>query len=147
MSEFEIINPSDRYTLLADDFQLACVVCMLLGNGRYGLQEIGGDRHMPILFLGGGDEWAQATFGKSITELLEQTTKDRPALAGWAGCLESVLIGDRATYNAALSKIDDPAKRAAWRDEWHDRHRSSINDIGGFAYKWAANIRAKLAVP
>ena len=140
MSEFEIINPSDRYTLLADDFQLACVVCILLGDGRYGLQEVGGQRHMPIMFLGGGDEWAQATFGKSLTDLLEYGTKDKPALAT---CLESVLIGDRATYNAALSKIDDPAKRAAWRDEWHDRHRSSLNDIGGFAYKWAENIRAK----
>jgi len=51
---FEIVNPSDPYTIETDDFAAACVATILLGVGKYALDEKGGEkRQMPLLFLGG----------------------------------------------------------------------------------------------
>ena len=44
---FEIINPSDKYTIEAEDWQVACVVNLIVGRGQYALQEIDGDHNMP----------------------------------------------------------------------------------------------------
>ena len=35
---YEIINPSDPYTLKADDFKIAAAACLILGDGQYGLE-------------------------------------------------------------------------------------------------------------
>ena len=35
---YEIINPSDDYTIVADDFAAAAIAACLLGRGAYGLK-------------------------------------------------------------------------------------------------------------
>lgn len=136
---FEIINPSDPYTMECDDFQVACVTTLILGEGFYSIRQIGGDNSMPILLFGAHDAWFIEQFGKSF----EQCLADIP-YKKIADCLDSILIGspkDRETYKRGLELIDDPAKRDLWRAEWFDKRRSSMNDIGGKARHFSEKVR------
>ena len=137
---YELTNPSDYYTLESDDHLTACVAALVLGGGGYGLTPLdeGGER-MPIFILGGAEEWARERFGKTLQEMMEAAG---PTLAA---CLESVVIGKRKVYQAALDAITDPDLRTAFIARWHDEHRSSMNDIGKRARKLAAKLRQMAA--
>ena len=137
---YEIINPSDKYTLEAGEFLTACIACVVVGGGQYSLEplEEGGEK-MPLFLFGGGEAWFEERFGKTVQELFDNQPTDK-----LAQCLESVMIGgldDRKNYYDALALIDDPAKKQEWRDKWHDQRRSSLNDIGGRAWKFAERLR------
>lgn len=138
---YEIINPSDPYTMETDDREAASLACLLLGSGRYALRSIGGDGwSTPLFIFGGSEEWWAKEFGYPLTEAVERVGRERIATA-----LETVLIGDaddRTRMTDAMSFIDDPAKRQAFRDQQHDRARTSINNIGGRAYRMADSLRA-----
>lgn len=143
MKTYEIVNPSDPYTICADDRAVAAVACFLLGQGQYAFTDIeNGEDGVPIFLFGGVDAWTNETFGKNASDLIKGVLADkRDALIA---CLDSTLIGrpsDRASYEKGLELIDDPAKRKAWRDHWHDERRSSLNDIGGRAYELADRLR------
>lgn len=138
---FEIINPSDAYTMETDNFIAACVATCLLGNGAYALEEIGGDKKMPVFLFGGHDIWFTEQFGKSFERCVDDVSASE-----LADCLDSVLIGkpqDRETYKRGLELIDDPAKREQWHFEWHDKRRSSMNNIGGRAWRLAERLRQR----
>lgn len=130
---YEIINPSDSVTLEADDVDVARAACLLLGEGKYALHNENDEEVMPLLFLGGFEEWiAEHDFN---LERINDT--QRPALIA---CLESASCcspKDRRAIRAAIG--DDPAALARYNDE----KRSSLNDICGFAHKLAARYRAK----
>lgn len=49
MKKYEIINPSDKCFIYADDVRLAKIVCALLGEGWYGLRDENGEGIMHIL--------------------------------------------------------------------------------------------------
>lgn len=143
---FEIINPSDAYTIEAPDMEIAACACIVLGRGHYAFEEIGGDAEVPMFLFGGHDAWFKQQFGGTLDETLDRVMKERRE--DLAACLDSVLIGsgaDRDTYHRGLALIDDPAKRAEWRAQWHDERRSSLNDIGGNAYRIAEQLREVLA--
>lgn len=141
---WELINPSDAYTMAGDDYDVAAVACLLLGEGHMGLVEIGGARRVPIMLFGLNDAWAQEGFGCTVTDLCNRVMKEkRTALAD---ALASVMIAspaERASYTLALEFIDDPTKRQTYRDRWHDRQRSSLNDIGKRAWEMADRIRGR----
>jgi hypothetical protein len=133
----EIINPSDRYTLETDNFDAAAVAIAMLGNGKLGLQSLEDDElSTPILF--GWDSWLRdrgIDLDKFIPENLEPM----------AAALESVVIGDesdRRGYLGVLKACDNPAK---WQIDYHDEHRSSMNDIGRAAWNLAECLRKKIA--
>jgi len=142
---YEIINPSDPYTIEAPSLDVALVACLFLGSGQYGFKPIdGGAIEIPLFLLGGHEEYCQEHFGCTLDALITRVTEEKSAEL--AKCFESCLIGyqqDRSTYKAGLELIDDPAKREQWRDRWLDEGRSSMNNIGGRAYKMAAKLRAK----
>lgn len=137
---FEIINPSDKYTLKSDSFEVACLVTLALGTGKYGLSQIDGEMEMPIFAFGGSEyleTWWQEKFGHPFTQ---EQSPGQEAIE----CFESVLIGgaqSRASFEKGLELIDDPEKRKAWRDHWHNERRSSMNDIGSRAWATAARLR------
>ena len=140
---YNIINPSDTYTLKADEVKVAAIVTLLLGGGKYGLEDKDRNCVVPIMAFGGDpDEWATRKFGCDIKGLYAQ--------ADWlavAECFESVAIvgiEDRQLYDEALAAMPEPA-RSEWRAKWHDTHRSSMNDIGGRAAKYAERAREKAA--
>jgi hypothetical protein len=141
---YEIINPSDAYTIETQDFDVAAVACLMLGTGQYAFKPLeDGGQEVPLFLFGGHDVWCQEHFSMSADDLVGTVlTKKRDSLAA---CLESCIIGrlaDRQAYLAGLELIDNPAKREKWRARWHDDRRSSMNDIGGRAYKMAAKLRA-----
>lgn len=41
--KYEIINPSDKCFITSDDERLAEIVCVMLGNGSYGLKDENGN--------------------------------------------------------------------------------------------------------
>lgn len=143
MSYYELINPSDQYTLRAANIKTAVTAALLLGSGRYGLADVNGAEVMPLFIGGGLDEWLYERYRCTVSELVDRADK-----AALAECLDSVAIcslKDRRLWDMAVEAMDDPSKRAAWLAEWHDVHRSSMNDIGGRAKAYAKRAR-ELAV-
>jgi len=129
---YEIVNPSDHYTIACEDERIACAATLLLGDGKYGLS-VDGASVMPVFLFGGGLEW----WAEKFTEPLETVLGRRGEIAI---CLRSVVIGDRTSFEAAIAAIDDAGKRAGFVETWNDRHRSSTNDIGAHALHLAEQL-------
>lgn len=141
---YEIINPSDAYTMVAEDRAVACAAVVFLGEGHYGLSAKDDEKDgCPILAWGGANALDEF-FAKELGTTLADVMRDRrPAMAA---ALRSVAIGtftDRESFDRGLALIDDPAKKEEWRAWWHDERRSSMNDIGARA--WA--LADAMAVP
>jgi hypothetical protein len=122
-----------------DNFAAAAVAVMLLGKGAYNLKEVGGEKEVPF-FLFGRDplDWFKTEFGEDFEGFISKSP------AAIAAAFESVVVGsprDRETFAEGLTLITDPAKRQRWVESWHDKRRSSMNDIGGNARKYAAHFR------
>lgn len=131
MTEYELINPSDPYTFVAADKEVAALVIgnLSLSFGAETKDEAEADR-VPIFMFGGFDEWYQEEFGRTPTEGMAARKKEV------GDALASFMLGhfeDRARYNAALEAIDDPAKAEAFKEKWQDG-RTSLNNIGGVAH-------------
>jgi len=143
---YEIVNMRDPYTIEAMSLDVAAVACAILGGGQYQFRPLeDGGEEIPFFMFGGEDEWCQKHFRETFEQTASRVRKDK--MEELADCLDSVLIGhaqDRKTYNNGLELIDDPEKREIWRCLWHDERRSSLNDIGGRAYKIAKNFRESI---
>lgn len=143
---YTIINPSDAYTLESNDRVAACLAALLLGHGKYALDSNGDNFHFPLFLFSSEDdirEWFRKEL--AVEDCFAEIEK---RLVPIAEALESVLLCDtnqRADFFEALSLIDDPKKREQWRESWHDRRRSSMNDIGRRAWRIAENLRNKAA--
>jgi hypothetical protein len=141
MAVYEIINPSDYYTMKTDNWQAACAACMFLGQGMYGLQELSNDpshksNDMPVL-MGGASEWFKKTFGVSLDDWFKNN------LGLVADALESVVIGDREVYEATFPLVES-SKIDQFKAEWLDKNRSSMNNIGSRATQIARALRKKI---
>lgn len=135
--EFELYNPSDPYTFVAEDREVAALVVghLSLAFGA-GTKDENDENNVPVFIFGGFDEWYTDTFGRTPTQGLEARKKE----VGKA--LLSFMLGhfeDRRRYEAALRAIDDPDKREAFMAEWQDG-RSSLNDIGTVAHSIGKNL-------
>ena len=92
----EVINPHDKITIDCADEDAARLAVLVVGNGAYGIENC-----LPLLLLGGSEEWAKNTFGKSLQEWADTVSEERLATA-----LESMsLVGER-------SSISDPVGHA-----------------------------------
>jgi len=136
----EIANPSDPYTVKGERDVLCCVGLML-GRGQYPLNDENGETILPF-FWSGGDaaQFFLDKFGVALDKFLDD--EDYRV----ADCLDTVLIGsfgDRKDVEAAL-ELMDPADQVGWLDKRHDRKRSSMNDIGAYAWSMATAIRNKI---
>jgi len=146
---YEIVNPSDAYTIVAADFEVATVACLLLGNGQYAFDplEDGGEK-VPLFLFGGADAWCRKRFGTGCETLVRRVILGRHE--SLAACLDSCLIGRldaRREYESALRLIETETNREQFRRERHDRRRSSLNDIGARAWKMAKNLREQTPAP
>lgn len=141
MTIWEIVNISDPYTMICDDFEVATVACILLGEGEYGLREVNGERKVPIMLFGA--DWIENEFRCSAQDLMIRVgTEKREELAH---ALDSILIGtpgERVSFSMPMDIIEDQDKRHKWSEDWHDQHRSSLNDIGRHAWAIAKHIRS-----
>jgi hypothetical protein len=151
---YEIVNPSDPYTIKAESLDVAFVACLMLGNGQYAFGPLESAGVKIPLFLFGGladcEAWSTEHLHEEFESVIKRVTTDPLKIAELAACFESCLIGrfkERETYRAGLELIDDPAKRDEWRARWHDTRRSSLNDIGGRAYEMASKLRTGIQNP
>lgn len=139
MMEYELINPSDPYTFLAEDFETATLTVLTL-SPQYGAEPKDGGEDVPMFFLGGADYltgWYQEHFHRSVEDGVEAK---RGAIAD---ALLTFMLGgfeDRRRYTAALAAITEPEKREQFIKEWQDG-RSSLNDIGTRAHKLGRKLK------
>lgn len=137
--EYELINPSDPYTFIAEDFETAALVVLVFGIA-YGANPKEGEQRVPIFLVdepGAEADWYEENFGRNIQEGLAAKCDSV------ADALETMMLGefrDRERYNIALASIDDPKKRKKFMEVWQSDH-SSLNDIGKRAWSMAAYIR------
>jgi hypothetical protein len=143
MFEYELVNPSDKYTFLAPNLVIAACAVLILGEGRYGAHRVDNEEErVPIFLFGGHDVW-----------LKEQGVDDFPEYikshgAEISACLDSFLIGsheDRRRMERVLAEVRDPADRERAQERWHDERRSSMNNIGLVAKRYAKILREKAA--
>lgn len=143
---YEIINPSDCYTIEAKSLDVAFVACVFLGSGQYAFEPFEeAATRIPIFLFGGTEEWCSEHLKEGFEAVVDRVMADPGKKAELAECFDSCLIGKRPmrdTYYAGLELIDDPAKREQWRHRWHEERRSSLNDIGGRAYGMAKRLRS-----
>lgn len=138
MMEYNLINPSDPYTFLAEDFETAAIVVMLAG-GTYGAKAKEGGDEVPLFFLG-GREYALSWYDEHFHRTPQEGYEAKKSAV--ADALLSMMFGgfeDRRRYEAALSAITDDEKRKEFVASWQDGI-SSLNDIG----TWAHNLGAKI---
>ena len=128
--QYELINPSDPYTFIAKNKEVAALVVFSL-NTMYGAKSEDAKEEIPIFLFGGEEEWYQKEFNRSIKDGFS-AEKEEVSKA-----LLSFMLGDfkdRRRYELALNSITDDDKRAAFIQAWQD-DRSSLNDIGTVAHE------------
>lgn len=144
---YNIINPSDPYTIAADDFEVAAVACFVLGEGAYAFEPFGAwaweAPRVPAFLMTGSDEWCLKTFGCNAFDLAQRVLGTK--MQALADCFDSVLIGDCAARKAFEKSTAglDLAKTMALKRERHEQMVSSLNDIGARAYRLAAHLRGE----
>lgn len=139
---FEIINPSDSYTMESDEWPVAVYAGLILGEGTYGLEGLDNDNNLPVFLFGGYNEWIKEEFGSDFKPWVQEMFDNKKIAI--ADCLDSVLIGsksDRESYNKGLEFITEASAKKEWRDHWHDKRRSSLNNIGLRAWTLAERLR------
>ncbi len=138
--EYELKNPSDPYTFLAADFEVATLTVFSIST-LYGAEAKEGGESVPIFLFGGAREWYIEQFGRTPDEGKEAKKEEL------ATALSSMMYGgfeDRRRYEAALTAITDPEKREKFITEWQDGH-SSLNDIGTYCHELAKRLRGQEA--
>src|SRR5690606_27339924 len=118
----------DAVTLRGDDFKAVAVATCIVGSGKYAAREIGPEtpREVPLFLFGGADEFFTQHFGQTLDEAIGSCD-----LNVLADVLDSAAIGSPAMrdgYDKIMNRLA-LKEREAWRDEYHDRERSSLNDI------------------
>ncbi len=135
---------SDAYTCQAEDENAAAIAVLLLGNGKYGLKDEKGETVLPLMIFAGEDACNELinkhTSGAVLSDYI---TANEPAIAAILQSVMTVGFSERKAYDRAMELIDDPTKRDAFRAEYHDRNRTSMNDIGGRAWRMAAALQKK----
>lgn len=138
-SVYEIINPSDPYTLKASSFKVAAAATTLLGEGAWGLRGVGeSEETMPVLLFGGGEEWLTQQDMWPIGDFIDANHE------AVVQALDTVLIGDaneRIAFDRAMAAVTSDADRQAAWAAYHEEKRSSLRDIGGYAKELVQYLR------
>lgn len=134
---YEIVNPSDPYTMKSDNELAARLACLFLGEGAYGLRNENDLSVGEIFLFGASKEGLDRTFGGDFDKAVEDNRADI------VSALESVLIGGIGARQEAESAIEKmgPADAEKWLAERHDRRRSSMNNIGKRAAALAESLK------
>jgi len=137
---FEVINPSDPYTCIADDIKIAQAAILVLGDGIYGLKCIDDGEDYSVCLLFADEKTAEAIL-KDIFGNFEKYLKDNKVEI--ADCLESFWCGSVAERNIydELMKVLPNDERINKKKELHNKRRSSLNNIGEVAWQLADQFR------
>lgn len=96
---YEIINPSDPYTIESHSLDVAFVACIFLGEGDYAFKPLeDGAEEVPLFLFGGSDEWTRKHLNATVEEVCYRVTTEKRAEL--ADCLASCTIkGERSSLN------------------------------------------------
>ena len=131
---YEVINPSDAVFLEHNDDLEAAMAAMILGEGKYGLEDADGKTVLPIcLFPGQATEWMEG-HGIDLGAYLNANS------AVLASCLESAIYGPLPKDEPVLLALRANPEALA---EHNDKGRSSMNDIVHRAQSLAHAFRQK----
>lgn len=137
---YEIINPSDKYTFRAKDDTVAFAVVLLLGEGKYACLRVGDGETIGGMLAFASKEVVDkimSDFFGDIGTWLKENRSDMIEAFDSVLCMGA---SDRTLYEEAIKdKTGD--ERIAFRDKVHDERRSSMNNIGAFAWRYAAAYR------
>jgi hypothetical protein len=145
MKTYSIINPSDPYTFLAPDRQIAAIVIFLL-SPSYGakcLSHPGSNEDVPLFPFGGSRQWWAHAFPGSDMEKIINTRAHEISEA-----LSSILYGTeeaRQSFNDLYGRIKHPKVLRQLRIAWNNARRKSLTDIPRSAYATADAISLKKA--
>lgn len=153
---YEIVNPSDPYTMVASDDRIAALACIILGGGKYCPKNRAGESSGPFFMFGDSEalfgSWLRETFPRETAGSADVAVVFAAVMAvhgeAVAAALESVLIGgfkERDLVTLALSKMPDPVDQAEYLAKLHDVKRTSMNDIGTRALELAKRTRRRMA--
>lgn len=136
--EYELKNPSDPYTFLAEDLEVAALTVFSIST-LYGAEPKDGGESVPIFIFGGAKEWYLEQFGRTPDDGRKAKREELAAALG------SMMYGgfkDRRRYEVALAAITDPEKKKEFIAVWQDAH-SSLNDIGTYCHELAKRLAGK----
>lgn len=69
--QYELINPSDPYTFLADTKEVAALTVFCI-DAMYGAESEDGNETVPIFPFGGSEKWYKETFHRTVEEGLQE---------------------------------------------------------------------------
>lgn len=130
---YEIINPSDRCCVVADDPKVATMACWLIGP-QYGLADEDGVDVCGMHFFG----WPTLNGGIATVGQFDELLQDTAFMLSVTECLESLMYcgpGDRRAIMAASPSIDVAA--------YNEAKRTSMTNIGARARALAEGLRQK----
>lgn len=145
MIMYNLINPSDPYTFVAKNREVAALTVLSFGLVYGAMAENGdSDLDVPVFLLTGSEaaeHWYLSMFNRSVSEGFKDLKKDV------ISALDSFVIGncdDRKKYEVALKYIKDKDKEN-FKKEWQEAERSSLSEyIGCKAYQLAEKLRKEL---
>jgi hypothetical protein len=142
---YEIINPSDKVLLIADesDELLVAIAVLMLGEGKAGVRRDDDEDVLPLMLFGGFEQWLAAE-GLTSDTFGETLKANRIKIAD---ILETVFYGSMREAKALdLALADLPREQMlAARARYNDEKRSSLNDWGAACLSTAKNLRAMAA--
>lgn len=130
---YEITNPHDKAVLAAADLRVAAATVVLLGMGAYGLRREDGSTAMPVLLLGGGEEWFAEIGVADIGQFMSQRW------TAIADCLDGIFYGTPAEWRAAQPMT------AAERNIHNESRRSSMRNLADDGAHYARLLRQRYA--
>ena len=142
---FEIINPSDKCTLVADSFELAALAVCFIGNGQYGLKGLDCEHEVPPFIFCDVDEWFLKNFNRDFKGSSDFAFNENAA--EMIKIFDGVMIGgadQRELFELKQKDLNEEDKKA-FRENWLNERRSSINNICAYAWRIAKNLKAKQA--
>jgi hypothetical protein len=140
---FEVQNPSDAMTIEADDYVVAGVAMLYLGEGKIGLTDEAGETAFPILAFGGDealDGWLEHVGIGLLDDLRPYCVENKDKIAV---CLESIVYGSISDRKGILATVEGREYHEVLiaMKAWNDAKRSSLNDFSAVAFSLASQIR------
>lgn len=123
---YEVVNPSDAITFRATIIEAACIA----------------DRLRPAWYFVKDAETGQEPKVDDLEADYEAIWKDADKLASYAEAYRSFMVGsrvERELVEEAVARMSaDEAK--AYRSKWHQKRRTSMNDICRMVWETADEI-------
>jgi hypothetical protein len=129
----EIVNPSDGCSISGDNQEALALACILLGSGQYALSGENGEKVCPLMLFGGGPEWYEKSFGRSIDAGLEAIEQEVAAV------LETFKYHDgRSSMNNIGKRAKEIAKKL------RAKSKAPLPTAPGISFNWRKTLGGAL---